>query len=166
DGDPVELLEGWLILKMSKSPLHSAVADLLRLALEAAVPAGFFVRTQEPVTTADSEPEPDGVVIRGDRRDFLTRHPGPGEIALVVEVADTSLRRDHSLKLRVYARAGIPTYWIVNLVDRRVEVYTAPGGPGEDPGYTDRRDYSQAEAIPLTLDAETTRSIPVTHLLP
>jgi Uma2 family endonuclease len=166
DGAPVELLEGWLILKMSKSPLHSAVTEYLRLGLEAIVPAAFFVRTQEPVTSDDSEPEPDVMIVRGDREDFITRHPRSPEVALVAELADTSLRRDRSLKLRLYARAGIPSYWIVNLIDRRVEVYTAPTGPVESPGYAGRRDYAEADTLPLTLDGQEIGALRVSDLLP
>jgi Uma2 family endonuclease len=124
EDDPVELLEGWLVTKMPKNPRHSVATRLIRQALEGLLPPGWYVDTQEPLTTADSEPEPDVVVVCGDRRQYLDHHPGPQDVALVVEVADSTLQRDRSLKKRLYAAAGIPAYWIVNLLDSQFEVYT------------------------------------------
>src|SRR5687767_9121960 len=74
--DPVELLEGWLVPKMPKNPPHRVASRLIRKALEAIVPTGWYVDAQEPITTADSEPEPDVMAVRGDTRDYLDRHPG------------------------------------------------------------------------------------------
>lgn len=91
DGDPVELLEGWLVHKMTKNPPHIYTSNLLRDLLQRLLPDGWFVNSQDPVTTQDSEPEPDLSVIRGQRREYLTRKPGLGEIALVIEVADSTL---------------------------------------------------------------------------
>lgn len=127
DDDPVELLEGWLILKMLKKPAHRVTTRLLRSALEQIVPAGWYVDSQEPITTADSEPEPDVMVVRGNTRDYLDRHPAPQDLALVIEMADTTLQRDRDLKKRAYARAGISHYWIASLPDRHIEVYSSPG---------------------------------------
>ena len=120
--DPVELLAGWLVPKMPKNPPHRVATRLLRQALERVVPAGWYVDSQEPITTADSEPEPDVVVVRGETRQYLDRHPGPQDVALIIEVADTTLQRDRVLKQRIYAAAGIPVYWIVNLLDNQLEV--------------------------------------------
>ena len=75
-----------------------------------------------------NEPEPDLCVVRGESDDYTDRHPGPGDIALIVEVAESSLSRDRGEKGENYGRAGIPVYWIVNLVDRRLEVYSNPTG--------------------------------------
>src|SRR5947209_4558415 len=135
EDDPVELLEGWLVQKMTKHRPHSVVTRRTRRALERVVPAGWYVDSQEPLTTVDSEPEPDVLVAREDLADNLERHPGPADIALTVEVADSSLRQDQGAKKRVYARAGIPVYWIANLVESRFEVYTDPTGPAEEPDY-------------------------------
>src|SRR5262245_43226358 len=71
DDDPVELLEGWLICKMSKNPRHRVATRLVRLVLEGIIPEGWYVEAQEPITTTDSEPEPDVAVIRGNTRDYL-----------------------------------------------------------------------------------------------
>jgi Uma2 family endonuclease len=97
--------------------------------LSDAVPGGWFLNSQDPITTMESEPEPDASVIRGDRRDFLVGHPQPKDVALIGEVADSGLAYDRGIKKRIFARAAILVYWMVNLEDRCVEVYTdRPGG--------------------------------------
>jgi Uma2 family endonuclease len=165
-GDPVELLEGWLILKMSKNPPHRLATYLARKAIEAAVPSGWYVDSQEPITTADSEPEPDITVVRGDPRQYGDRHPGPQDLALAVEVSDASLPRDSTLKKRIYARAGVPVYWIINLIDRKVEVFTNPTGPADEPDYRDHRGFAPADRVPVVLDGREVGSIVVSELLP
>jgi Uma2 family endonuclease len=154
DGDPVELLEGWLITKMSKSPSHSGVNRLLSRRVEAIVPPGWHVITQDPITLDTSEPEPDTAVVRGQIQDHAARHPGPGEVGLLVEVADSSLTRDRGWKKRIYARARIPVYWIVNLVDCQVEVYTQPSGPAEQPDYAQRQELGLDDSVPVILDGQ------------
>ena len=74
--------------------------------------------------------EPDRCVVSGSARNYLSKHPGPADVVLVVEVADSSLADDRELGARVYGPARLPVYWIVNLVDRQVEVYTSPGPGG------------------------------------
>ncbi len=166
EDDPVELLEGWLIEKMPKNPPHILATRFTRTALERLAPAGWFVNTQEPVTTADSEPEPDVSLAKGDPRDYSTRHPGPPETALIVEVSAASLRRDRTTKLRIYARARFPVYWIVNLIDNRVEVYTDPTGPADQPTYRQHRDYGPADDLPLVIDGKEIGRIAVRDILP
>src|SRR6266700_204776 len=112
DDDPVELLEGLLVCKMTKYRPHTLATGLLRDALREIVAPGCYVDAQEPVTTSDSEPEPDILVVRGTRRDYTDRQPGPDEVVMVVEVADTTLRRDRGVKKRIYAAARLPIYWI------------------------------------------------------
>jgi Uma2 family endonuclease len=166
EDDPVELIEGWLVQKMTKHPPHTLATRRTRRALERLAPTGWIVDTQAPVTTADSEPEPDVAVFRGDDADYADRNPGPTDVALVVEVADTSLRTDQGNKKRLYARADIPIYWIVNLVERQIEVYTDPTGPAEKPDYSQRRDYGPADTIPLVLDSIEVGSLKVVDFLP
>lgn len=136
--DRVELLEGWIVPKMTRKPPHDVAIDLAGDALRGCLPPGWRVRVQSAVTLADSEPEPDLAVVRGRARDYLDHHPRPGEIALVAEVADATLSEDRGLKARVYARAAIPSYWIVNLVDGQIEVLTDPTGPDPSPRYRSR----------------------------
>jgi len=166
DDDPVELLEGWLVAKMPKNPPHRAVTRLLRQVLERLVPAEWYVDSQEPITTDDSEPEPDVVVVRGETRHYLDRHPGPNDVGLVIEVADTTLQRDRGFKKRLYARVGIPVYWIVNLSDNQCEVYTEPSGSGPQPDYRQRQDYGASDIIPVVLAGIEVGRIAVRELLP
>jgi Uma2 family endonuclease len=166
EDDLVELLEGWLITKMPKNPPHRLATQLAREALARILPTGWYVDAQEPITTEDSEPEPDITIIRGDRRQYSDRHPGPQDVALVAEVADTTLQRDRILKKRVYAFAGIPVYWIINLIERRFEVYTEPSGPVEQPDYQRRQDYNPSDEIPVIIEGREIGHLIVRELLP
>ncbi len=164
--DAIELLEGWLIQKMPKNPQHRAATKLTRNALEAIAPDGWYVDSQEPITLDDSEPEPDIVVVRGDTRDYLDRHPGARDLSLVVEVADSTLERDRTLKQRLYGRAGIPVYWIVNLVERQLEVYSQPVELPSGPLYQQRQYYSLSDAVEVAIGDRTVGSLRVRDLFP
>jgi Uma2 family endonuclease len=85
---------------------------------------------------------------------------------LIVEVADSSLRRDRVFKKRLYAAAGILVYWVVNLPEARIEVYTDPSGPIERPDYHQRRDYGQSDTVPVLIDGVEVGRLPVHELLP
>src|SRR5438270_12445595 len=98
---PVELLEGVIVQKMPKNPPHRIATRVTHQALERIVPPGWYVDAQAPVTLAGSEPEPDVAVIRGNSRDYRDRHPGPSDVGLLVEVADTTIARDRVLKRRI-----------------------------------------------------------------
>jgi Uma2 family endonuclease len=166
DGDPVELLEGLLVRKMTILPPHRRSTHRVQTALRQAAPPGYYVASPSPVTLAASEPEPDVVVVRGSDDDYPDRHPGPSDVALVVEVSDTSLKRDQGFKKSIYARAGIPVYWIVNLVDRRVEVYTEPTGPGEKGDYRHRHDFGESDQVALVIEGREVARIGSRELLP
>jgi Uma2 family endonuclease len=166
DDDPVELLEGWLVTKMPKNPSHRLCTQLTREALERILPAHWHVNDQEPITTEESEPEPDITIVRGERRQYLERHPAPADIALVVEVSDTTLPRDRTSKKRIYARAAIPTYWILNLVEQQIEVYTNPFGNTAEPDFLDRHDYRTGDSIPVMIEGQEIGQLPVSDLLP
>lgn len=152
EDDPVELLEGLLIPKMPIKPPHSLTMELTRETLTRLIPPGWYVNGQQPVTTEDSEPEPDVAVIRGARRDYSERHPGPDEVVLVIEVSDATLRRDRGLKKRIYARAGIQVYWIINLPENRIEVYTEPTGKAEEPDYQQCQVYFPDDEVPVVIE--------------
>jgi hypothetical protein len=163
--DPVELLEGWLVTKSRKTPGHSFSKHMIWERLAEAVPAGWYIDAQNPITTADSEPEPDIFVVRGNPRDYPDRHPFPQEVALVGEIADTTLQRDRTLKLRVYANARIPVYWILNLPERQLEVYTKPTGKDEQASYEQRQVYAEADSVPVVIDGQEVAQLPVRDLL-
>lgn len=166
DDDSVELLEGWLVFKMPKNPPHRAITRLVRTALENILPAGWYVDSQEPITLSNSEPEPDIGVVRGDTRQYLDRHPGAEDIALIIELSDTTLQRDRTVKKRIYARAGISIYWIVNLVEEQVEVYSQPLVEDEQPDYSQRLDFARSAAIPIIIEGIEIGAIAVDALLP
>jgi Uma2 family endonuclease len=166
EDDQVELLEGWIVEKMTKSPLHRKVTHSLRKALEHCIPEGWYVDSQEPVTLASSEPEPDAVVVRGSSNDFGERHPGPGDIALVAEVTDSSLPRDRVFKKRIYAAAGIAVYWVVNLVDRQIEVYSDCSNAPSGSDYARCDIFTGADNVPLVVDGRTVAEIPARAILP
>jgi len=123
--DPIELIGGHLIVAEPKGEYHSSAIGTVDYAVRAALPPGWVVRIQLPVSLdEESEPEPDVVVVPGRSADYRYAHPSRPELA--IEVADSSLTFDRQQKGSLYARAGIQDYWIVNLVDRVVEVYRDP----------------------------------------
>lgn len=124
--DKVELIRGRLVKKEPKTPLHSATVGLLGKRLRVLMPTEWFAQEEKPITLADSEPEPDVSVARERSDEYFEHHPQAGDLALVVEVSISSLDFNRNTKRSIYAEAGIPYYWIVNLVDLRIEVYSEP----------------------------------------
>jgi len=165
-GDKVELLENYVVLKMAKNPPHDGTLDLVNAALSRLVPTGWLLRSQQTIVLSDSQPEPDFALVRGTPRSFLAQHPTATDVGLLIEVADSSLLRDQRDKTRIYARAAIPVYWIVNLVDRRVEVYTQPSGPTAVPAYGAFQVYQPGDDVPLALGGTPVASVPAADLLP
>ncbi|HKI16415.1 MAG TPA: Uma2 family endonuclease [Isosphaeraceae bacterium] len=167
EDEDVELLEGWIVPKMPRTPTHDAMVSTVMLdVLTPRLPEGWFCRGQSAITTADSEPEPDVAVVRGASRDYLARHPGPADMALVVEVSDSSLQRDRTHKGPIYATAAIPVYVIINLLDHQVEIYTDPTGPDAAPVYRIRRDYRAGDLVPFVVDGHDLGPVPTGELLP
>ncbi len=163
--DHVELIEGFIVQKMTQNPPHAVTVDYTLEALRPLLPGGWCLREQKPIKLSDSEPEPDLVVVRGPLQRYETRHPGPRDIALLIEVADTSLEDDRQDKGRVYARARISVYWIINLIDRQVEVYTGPKG-GKAPAYRRRADYGMDARVPVMIEGSEIAQVSVSDLLP
>ncbi|MBM79606.1 MAG: hypothetical protein CMJ78_03305 [Planctomycetaceae bacterium] len=163
DDENVELLEGWLVEQMTKDIRHIAATRRVRKRLELLAPSGWLVDTQEPLTTIDSEPEPDAMVVRGCEADFDNRKVNAVDVALVVEVSETSLARDRNQKQRIYAKAEIPVYWIVNVVDAQLEVFTEPDGVAS---YRNSQVLKPGENVQLVLDDQGIGVIPVVELFP
>jgi Uma2 family endonuclease len=164
--DPVELIEGLLLFKSPKGESHIAAARRCRHAIQALVPSGYFYDAQCPITLPDGEPEPDGIVVLGNIDDPETTKPKPDRLCLVIEVADTSLDREHGSKLRSYARAGIGCYWIVNLIDRQIEVYTQPDAVANPPKYQKIDIFKIGESVPFVIDGKSVSAIAVGDILP
>lgn len=165
EDDDVELLEGWIVTKIAKNRSHTKATNLVRRGLEGLITAVYYIDAQEPITLTDSEPEPDIIVVRGTLFDY-DQHPGAKDVALVVEVSDATLRRDQNWKKQLYARDGIPVYWVVNLPDEQIEVYTDPTGDAASPNYRQLRTYAPHEELPVMLDGQTIGYLPVKSLLP
>jgi Uma2 family endonuclease len=151
---------------MSRNPPHGVGVALMLKALNARLPAGWHCRVQSSVTADLSNPEPDVAIVRGNERDYINRHPRPRDTGLITEVADTTLQTDREVKGALYARVGVPVYWILNLVESQLEVFTDPTGPDPEPCYRQHRDYRSDEEVTLVLDGREVARIPVRDLLP
>jgi Uma2 family endonuclease len=162
----VVLIEGYLVQTMSTNPPHISTLNRLRKRLDRLLPAGWDSRIQGPITLERSEPEPDYVVVRGGDADYTARHPGPADIGLLVEVADTSVEVDRADQQQLYAKAGVPVYWIVNIPERQIEVYTDPQPSADPPAYANRQDFKPGDAVSVTLDGTAVAAVPVAELLP
>ncbi len=129
-GPQVELLNGFVVQKMSKNPPHRRFLGRFVDAFFRLLPLGWSVQVQESITLDDSEPEPDIAVIRGTHDDYVDCHPGPKDVALAIEVAESSLHQDLNIKAPLYARAGIAQYWIVDTAAKTLIVCSEPAGDG------------------------------------
>jgi Uma2 family endonuclease len=165
ENDRVELLEGWLVAKMPQNPPHAAAIGRLYDLLRGAVAADWVVRCQLPLTLSDSEPEPDFAVARGPATRYDSAHPKPADVSLVVEIADTTLAEDRGQKSRLYARARVPVYWIVNRNAGVVEVYTQPRA-GKSPAFREWQEFARGTVVPVVLAGRQVGAIAVRDLIP
>jgi Uma2 family endonuclease len=153
EGSRTFLWDGEIIEPMVEDNPHFNAVDCLRDMLKARLPAdAWAVRQNTPIRLAQGyRPQPDFSVVRGSRSTYRKRRrwPEPADIALVVEVSDTTYYYDSGEFLRKYAETGIPQYWIVNIPTRRIEVYTDPDT--EARSYRYRKDYGLEDAAPLSL---------------
>jgi Putative restriction endonuclease len=163
--DPVELLEGRIVFKARQSPQCACAIGLIRDCLEILDHSQWRTRSRSGVTLSDSEPEPEIAVVRADG-DYMDHHPRPGEIGLIAEVADLALSICQTVKARIYARAAIPSYWIVNLVNGLLECYGDPTGPDPNPAYRQRVDYKPGDSVPLQLPGQAAIPLAVRDFLP
>jgi Uma2 family endonuclease len=161
--EPFELIEGLMVAKVTKKPPHVIATENVRDEL-----LGLFARpkwrvsTESPVRIPDyNEPEPDVMLIRGSKNKYVGRTPGPADLALVVEVSYCSLAKDRK-RIAIYGTAGIPVYWIVNLDDQQVEVYTLK----RRGGYGKARIFKPGQSVPVVVDGAEVGRIAVDDLLP
>jgi Uma2 family endonuclease len=163
DGTHFELVGGELIDKMGKLRPHVIGLTCSRVALED-VFGKDFVDTEAPIDVAEAdnprnEPEPDAIVLRRPSKTYKS-NPGPADLALVLEVSDSTLRHDRSTKQRLYARAGIAEYWVLDINGRRLFVYRDPVGDA----YQTALEFGESESVATV--ARPDLPIPLSSLLP
>jgi Uma2 family endonuclease len=161
----VHLINGFLVARMTESPPQSTADLLFGAELGRVIPPGWQVRARKPIRIPspgrDSKPEPAQSVVRGAIRDYSRRSPGPADVALVVEVSESSLDDDRK-QSEIYGRAAIPFYWIINLVDGQVEVYSNPGPAG----YQSLDLLAPGHVLTVIIDGVEVGQIPVADILP
>ena len=145
-GQPTELLRGVIIERMTKSPLHTYLVQLLVKWLEAAITTDHHVRKEDPLTLRDSEPEPDVAVVRGTPQHYRVQHPRTADLVIEVAAGTAALDRD---KADIYAEAGVLEYWIVIPNERLVEIHRQPSPAGY--GIVERLSDPQASPCPRVL---------------
>lgn len=162
DANPhVELLDGLIVGKKPKTPLHDGTVDLIAGLLRECLTRGWFVRNHKLIVTGESCPEPDLAIISGRPLDYQRQHPTAADCAMVVEVAHTTVRVDRD-KSAIYARAGVPEYWLVNLVDWQLERMTQPSPEG---WYQQTNILTVNDAVPLLIAGSEAARISLRELL-
>lgn len=157
----VELLEGWIVNKMPQKPPHASSVTRVNSRVAKFRPEGWTLRVQMPITLSDSEPEPDITLARGEEEVYDTRHPGPADIGVLMEVGDSTVLDDRRYKGILYAQEKVPEFWLINISKRKVEVYTKPRA-GK---YQKKVEYAEKQSVPLVLDGVKIADIPVGELL-
>lgn len=168
-----ELIEGVIVERMAEGPEHMTSCDLvehLLHLLHRLVPAGYFASMGHPVTiaAADTEPIPDAMILRGAIRDFASRRRTPADAAAIFEVSNTSLEDDQTIKAAIYAAAGVPYYYLVNIPERLVEVRSGIVTPrgGGPPRYGRLRRASPRSKVRLVLDGVAVGDFRAREVLP
>ena len=159
----IELIDGFLVKKKGKNPPHGWSTRKVLDLLAALLSPGWLGGLRQPIRIPEfNEPEPDIAIVRGTDDDYKHRAPEPADVALLVEVSESTMDRDQSEKLLASGQAGIPVYWIVNLAEGHVEVYTGPGGAG----YQTRQDFVPGQAVPVVIEGREVGRIQVADILP
>jgi Uma2 family endonuclease len=172
EGEPYELLKGHVVHKdrsatgedpMTVGKPHAYVVLALTALGPRLLKRGCHIRAQQPLTLPpDNEPEPDAAIVIGRLQRYRMRHPGAADVLCVIEVADASLRRDRTIKQRIYAEAGIGQYLIFDLSKRVVEVYSEP----LEGLFSQRKILNSQQKLSLPLPRGKTISVPIRQLFP
>lgn len=163
EGERVELIEGILVAKMGRNRPHVQAGKKGLRALASNIPLGYHAVKEDPIVVSDySKPEPDLAVVRGTIEDYDDRDVKASDVALVTEISDSTLRADQEEMRPIYAASRIPFYWIINLMDHQVEVYSDPEGRE----YRTSQVYTREREVPLILDGVVVGRIRVANLLP
>ena len=163
----VELLEGIVTMMSPIGVAHLKAVTAAHERLQQLAPGVWQAVCQQPIRLQRSEPVPDIALIRGNVRDYSDL-PDASNVGLVVEVAEATIRQDRGVKSGIYAAAGIPEYWIVNLVDRRLEVYRRPTAASAEAAarYESVEEFEPNRSIDVVLDGATFGPIAVKDVLP
>ena len=162
----IELLDGKVVNKMARNPLHDTSLSLTHHSLQYILSPEWYIRAQMAIVLGiRNQPEPDIAVVLAPISRYLKQHPAAKEIGMLVEVADSSLLQDRRDKAEIYASARIPWYWIVNASEKIVEVYSDPKG-GASPAYRNREDYVVGKKVPVILAGKTVGFLEVGKLFP
>jgi len=157
----VELLDGLIVRKKPKTPLHDGTVDLLAGFVRTSLKHGWFPRCNHLIVAGESCPEPDVAIVRGRSLDYERHHPTAADCALVIEVAHTTVRADRD-KAAIYARAGVPEYWLANLVDWQLERMTQPSPDGR---YLQVEIMTVNDSVPPIIAGQQAASITLRELL-
>jgi len=160
----VELIDGFIVERGDMDPPHAVATVRLGRRLNRLIPDGWFVREQLPLRVHRTyEPLPDFAVVQGDPDTaYEDRHPGPADVAIVIEISESTLSKDQGEKRVNYAKGDIRVYWIVNLIDRQLEVYT---GPSSD-SYSSCIIFKPGQSVPVVIDGVEVGQIAVAEILP
>jgi Uma2 family endonuclease len=154
--DRVELIEGDIITMSPIKSKHAGIVDAIAEFLIHTLYRKATIKIQNPMSIGNnSEPEPDIIIAKHKQDHYRSAHPTPEEVYLLIEVADSSLAYDQSIKAPLYAKAGIPEYWIINIIDEQIEIYREPG----DENYASKQILStptpaEAQNLDLTIPFE------------
>jgi Uma2 family endonuclease len=163
ENDRVVLIEGLVVNKMGRKRPHVVAGNKGLRSLSVIIPHGWYVAKEDPIVVSDwSKPEPDLAVVRGKAEDYIERDVTATDVALVIEIAESSLAIDQTDMTRVYAASEIPFYWIVNLVDHQLEVYSNPGLAS----YSSVLVLKPGQDVPVIIDGVEVGRIAVADMLP
>jgi hypothetical protein len=165
ENDRCELIHGIILEKAVIKPPHKKAVRRLLAGITALLGDEYVVDSQGPITLSDSEPEPDISVAIGPEENYDDRNPGPEELELIVEVSDSTLKYDRKAKLELYAKDRLPVYWIVNLEDECIEVYTLPRA-GKSPTYRRKTFLKRGSFVPVVIRGKKIGEIAVSDILP
>jgi len=165
--DPYHLLNGVIRYKMPQNAPHISTTMKLSQLFWLMLAGKYLVLTDKPVTfiNSQSEPEPDFAITLGPITRFDEVKPASNEVLLIVEVSYSTLVADRGEMMEIYAGGKIPEYWIVNLVDNIIEVYTNPRG-GKKPTFRTHTDYTAGQSVPVILQGKQIGMIAVSAILP
>jgi Uma2 family endonuclease len=163
----MELLDGKLVEQMTKYAPHNYTARQLGILFHGILPAAWLISEEKSLTLGRYwRPEPDIAIIRGPNNRYRDSDPRAADVALLVEVADSSYTTDRGEKWRSYAAARIPIYWIVNLNQGRIEVYRDPIGRGKKASYREATTFNVDAEVPVIIDGREVGRAAVRDILP